>query len=95
MTWARARSGTAEKRYHRQNARLGSWLSGERRGRVKRTDVAVAFEISGIEREDVLHRVDAHDSNEPGIIDLHALNSVVLYDLFPYGLDRRNIRQQG
>jgi len=59
---------------------------------VKRVDIAVSFEISGIERQQTLDSVDIHHSNEAGIINPDALDSVVSYDLFPCGVDRRNVR---
>ena len=61
---------------------------------MKRGDAAVALKISGIECENTLHRVDAHRGNEPGIIDFDALDLVVSHNLFPSGVDRRDVRQQ-
>src|SRR5205085_2078951 len=48
---------------------LGVYL-GKHRGGLKSVDIAVALEISDIEREDAIDRVDAHDGNQAGIVDL-------------------------
>ena len=40
---------------------------------LKDVDIAVAFEIGDVEREDAVDRVDAHDGNQAGVIDLDAL----------------------
>lgn len=61
---------------------------------MNRTDAVVTLEISGIEGEDALDRVDAHDGDETGIIDPHALNPVVTNNPFPRAIDRENVRQQ-
>ncbi len=50
---------------------------------MKRGDVAVPLEISGIEREDALDRVYVHSGNEAGVINLDALDFVVPYNLLP------------
>jgi len=61
---------------------------------VKRCNADVSLEISHIERKDVLDCVDIHGSNKAGIINFDALDFVVAYDLFPSGVDRRDVRQQ-
>ena len=58
------------------------------------SDAAVAFEISRIEREDVLDRVDISRGNQASVIDFNALDSVAPHNLFPSGVDRWNVRQQ-
>jgi hypothetical protein len=50
---------------------------------VKRADIAIALEISAIESEDALNCVDAHYGYKPGVINIDALDPMVLYDLFP------------
>ena len=66
---------------------------GERR-RVECCDADVSLEISHIERKDVLDYIDVHGSNKAGIINFDALDFVVAYNLFPSGVDRRNVGQQ-
>ena len=61
---------------------------------MKRGDVAVAFEIGSIEREDALDRIDPHRSDQAGIINFDALDLMLAYNLFPSEVDRRNVRQQ-
>lgn len=56
---------------------------------MQRDDTVVALEISGIKREDTVNCIDGHGGNETGIINLDALDAVVLHDLFPGGVDRR------
>ena len=57
-------------------------------------DIAVALEVGAVKREDGVDRVDAHDGNQTGIIDLDALNAVVLDDPFPNRINRRDVLQQ-
>ena len=48
-------------------------------------DIAVPPEVGGIERENGIHRVDAHEGYQAGIIYFDALDAVVLDDPFPTG----------
>ena len=57
-------------------------------------DIAVALEVGDIERENGIDQVNAHDGDQAGIIDLDALNAVVLNEPLPNRIDRRNVRQQ-
>ena len=38
--------------------------------------------------------IHAHYGYEPGVINLDALDAMVLYDLFPNGVNRWDVRQQ-
>ena len=73
---------------------LNGTLLGNHSGRVKRGDMAVAFEVYPIEREYVLNRIDTHNCNQAGIINFHALDPVVPDNLLPSCVNRWHIRKQ-
>ena len=54
----------------------------------------IALEIGTIEREEAIDCVDVHDGNQTGVIDLYALNAVVLDNLFPDRVNRGDVRRQ-
>ena len=62
---------------------------------MKRGDAAVTLEIRRVEREYGLDSVDSHDGYEPCVIDLDALDAMILHDFFPSGVNCRNIEQYG
>jgi hypothetical protein len=66
------------------------WLCFDGEG----ADIAVALEIGGIEGKDALDGIHAHYGYEPGVINRDALDAMVLYDLFPNGVNRWDVRQQ-
>jgi hypothetical protein len=61
---------------------------------VNRPDVREAVEINGIKRKHTLDRIDAHNGNQPCVIDLDAAHLVSGHDLLPRAVDRRDVRQQ-
>jgi len=77
-----------------QQVRFIVEASGKQRGRMQRSNDIIALEVSAIEGQNALNSVDAHDGDEPRVIDLDALDFVVVHDTFPRGIDRRYIRQQ-
>jgi len=70
-------------------------LNLEHQGGGLGADIAVSLEISDIECESGIDQVHVHDGHQAGIImDLGALDAVVLHEPFPNRIDRRNIREQ-
>ncbi len=57
---------------------------------MQRGNKVIALEVSAIEGKNALHGVDVHDGDEPRVIDLDALDFIVVHDAFPHGIDRRH-----
>ena len=57
-------------------------------------NLAEALEIGIIERQDAFDRIDFHDGNETGIVNLDSLHVVAPNDLFPCWINCRDIWKQ-
>ena len=62
---------------------------------MQRGNSIVAFEVSAIKGKYAFHSVNVHNGDQPRVINLDALDSVVVNDAFPRGVDRWYIGQQG
>ena len=61
---------------------------------MQRGNKVIALEVTAIEGKNALHGVDVHDGDEPRVIDLDALDFIVVHDAFPHDIDRRYVGQQ-
>ena len=69
--------------------------SGDGRRGVNHGDVAVALKIGVVESQDAFYRVDIHESHQPRIVYLDALDLIIPDNGLPCGINGWNIRQQG
>ena len=61
---------------------------------VHHCDVGVVRKVSYVECQEATYSVSFHGCDQPGIVHLHAGNTVVNDDPFPFGINRGRIGQQ-
>ncbi len=68
-------------------------VSGNQGRRVHRRYQVIALEVGTVKGKDALHSINAHHRYEPRVIDLDALDLMVVNDMFPGGIDCGDVRQ--
>ena len=61
---------------------------------MQRGNEAIVLEVIAIEGKKALHSVDAHDVDEPCVIDIDVLNSVTVHEVFPRGIEHPHVGEQ-
>jgi hypothetical protein len=61
---------------------------------VDRSDFGEASEVRVVECQKALHRVDLHDRDEAGVVNLNALDAVSGDQKFPDGIDLWDVGEQ-
>ena len=62
---------------------------------MKHLDVLVAFEVAGVESEDVRNAVNLHGSNEPSVVSFFAQHAIGGDQLFPFCVRYRRYQARG